>query len=590
MTYDDYMAIESILALDCGSTQTRAILIDQVGVEYRLIACTEAPSTIEPPWNDVTASVRHAVSRLSAVTGWQLLDERGQIITPEHQGGGVDAVVVITSAGRPLRLVLSGIMRDVSLASARRALSTSYVVVEGTVSLDRTEGGTHRTNDDVEGQVQMLRKVEPDAVVIVGGVDGGTSRPVLQAVEAVALACAALPEGARPPVIYAGNTELRSRVAEIVGADAELRAIDNVLPGIGLENPGPLQTEIEEMYRQTKMERLPGFGTLASWSPVQVLPTAKALAHSLHYLARLDGINVLGVDVGGSTVTVAAVVDEQPDLTVRSDLGLSYNAVRLLDEEPVESILRWLPFEMTPTDVRNELHNKALRCRTVPQTRQDLLLEQAVAREVLRLTLVDIASRWPKGPSLIYPNLLPKFHLIVGGGGILTSAPNCGQAALILLDALQPVGVSGLALDKVGLLAPLGAVAMVNPLAAAQVMEKDTLLNLGTVVAPVGMGREGDIALTFKIVYEDGRSLEVEVPYGSLEVIPLPTGQTATLELRPTRRFDVGLGTRGQAGTTKVEGGLIGIMIDARGRPLPFADDPEAQQEKMQRWLWDMGS
>jgi hypothetical protein len=226
----------------------------------------------------------------------------------------------------------------------------------------------------------------------------------------------------------------------------------------------------------------------------------------------------------------------------------------------------------------------------VPQTRQDLLLEQAVAREVLRLTLADIAPRWPEGPSLIYPNLLPKFHLIVGGGGILTNAPNYGQAALILLDALQPVGVSGLALDKVGLLAPLGAVAMVNPLAAAQVMEKDALLNLGTVVAPVGMGREGDIALTFKIVYDDGRSLEVEVPYGSLEVIPLPTGQTATLELRPTRRFDVGLGTRGQAGTTKVEGGLIGIMIDARGRPLPIADDPGAQREKMQRWLWDMGS
>jgi hypothetical protein len=82
----------------------------------------------------------------------------------------------------------------------------------------------------------------------------------------------------------------------------------------------------------------------------------------------------------------------------------------------------------------------------------------------------------------------------------------------------------------------------------------------------------------------------VEVPYGSLEVIPLPSGHTANLELRPTRRFDVGLGTKGQAGTTKVEGGIIGIIIDARGRPLPLAEDPELQREKMQRWLWDMGS
>ena len=160
----------------------------------------------------------------------------------------------------------------------------------------------------------------------------------------------------------------------------------------------------------------------------------------------------------------------------------------------------------------------------------------------------------------------------------------------MLLDALQPVGVSGLALDKARLLGPLGGAAMVQPALAAQVMERDALLNLGTVVAPVGTAREGDIALTFKIDYQDGRSLRVEVPYGSLEVIPLAPGQTADMELRPTRRFDVGLGMRGQAGTTKVEGGLMGIIIDARGRPLPLPDDPDERREKMQRWLWDVGS
>ena len=72
----------------------------------------------------------------------------------------------------------------------------------------------------------------------------------------------------------------------------------------------------------------------------------------------------------------------------------------------------------------------------------------------------------------------------------------------------------------------------------------------------------------------------------TVELFPM----TADLELRPTRRFDVGLGTRGQAGTTKVEGGMLGIIIDARGRPLPIAQDPAEQREKIQRWLWDMGS
>jgi uncharacterized protein (TIGR01319 family) len=589
MTHD-FKSIESILALDCGSTSTQATLIDCVGEEYRLVARSQAPSTVEPPWSDVMAAVRHAINELSSVTNMRLLDSQGQIITPQHQGGGVDAVVATTSAGAPLRLLLAGIMQDVSLVSARRALNTTYAVVEGMVSLNRREGGTHRVNDDIEGQVHLFQELEPDAVVIVGGVDGGASRPVLQSAEAIALACATLPEDSRPPVIYAGNAKLREQVAELVGADAKLRAVDNVLPSIGLDNPGPLQAEIEELYRQTKLERLPGFATLAAWSPVQVLPTAKALSHTVRYLARLDGISVLGVDVGGASVALASMIEEQADLSIRSDLGLSYQAASLLEHVPVEYLMRWLPFEIEPTDLINALHNKALHPLTLPQTRRDLLIEQAMAREILRLATEEIRPRWLQSSSLIYPDLLPKFHLIVGGGGVLVNAPAYGQAALIMLDALQPVGVSGLALDSVGLMAPTGAVAMVNPMAAAQVVHKDTLLNLGTVVAPVGTGREGETALTFKIEYEDGRSLEVEVAYGSLEVIPLPTGQTAKLELRPTRRFDVGLGTKGQPGTTRVEGGLIGIIIDARGRPLPMVEEPEEQRERIQRWLWDMGS
>ena len=586
----DYLSIESILALDCGSTATQALLIDRVNTDYRLIARTEAPSTVEPPWNDLMASVRQAITQLSEIIGWPLLNPQGQIITPQQQSGGVDAVVVITSASPPLRLLLAGVMREISLDSAQRALSNTYAAVEGLVSLGRRDESTSSTNDDIQGQVELLRSLKPDAVVIVGGIDGGASRPVLQAAEAVAIGSFTLPHVDRPPIVYAGNADLRSEVADVVGAEAELRAIENVRPSLDLENPGPLQAEIEELYRQRKMGRLPGFGTLASWSSVPVLPTAKAYAYTIQYLASLDGINVLGIDVGGGTSTMTSQVDGHLDLAIRSDVGLSYNTARLLDAVPLESISRWLPFEIEPAEMRNTLENKAIHYRTLPQTREDLLLEQAVAREILRLLLNDMMPRWPDGASRLYADLLPKFHLIVGGGGVLANAPTPGQAALMLLDALQPVGVTGLVLDKSRLVAPLAAVAMVNPLAAAQVTGRDALQNLGTVVAPVGSTREGETALTFKIDYDDGRSLEVEVAYGSLEVIPLATGQTADLELRPTRRFDVGLGTRGQAGTTKVEGGILGIIIDARGRPLPIAQDPAEQREKMQRWLWDMGS
>ena len=210
------------------------------------------------------ASVRHAVTQISELTGWPLLNERGQIMSPQHQLGGVDAVVVVASASTPLRLVLAGVMRDVSLVSAQRALSTTYAVVEGVISLDRRDDHTHSVNDDIQGQIDLIQSLKPDAIVIVGGVDGGASRPVLQAAEAVAIANYTMPQSNRAPIIYAGNSELRSQVAEIVGAEAELRAIDNVRPSLQLENPGPLQTEVEGLFQQRKMGRLPGFTTLSS--------------------------------------------------------------------------------------------------------------------------------------------------------------------------------------------------------------------------------------------------------------------------------------------------------------------------------------
>jgi uncharacterized protein (TIGR01319 family) len=585
-----YRSVNSILAIDCGSTNTQALLLDQVSNEYRLVARAQAPSTVGLPWNDVMASVRQAVGQLSRITGWPLLDQGGQIITPQREASGVDAFVAVLSASEPLRVVLAGLMGDVSLASARRALATSYTAIEGVISLDRRDGRRHVPNDNLEDQVQLVRELVPDALVLVGGVDGGARRPILRSATAFALACATVPHTSHPPILYAGNAELRPEVAEIVGADAELRAIDNVRPSLQVENPAPLHTEIEGVYQDRKMRYLPGFSTLASWSPVQVLPTAKAFAYSVEYLARLYGINILGIDIGGASATVAAMIDEKLDLAVRTDLGLSHNAPRLLEQVPIESIQRWLPFEMEAAEVSNVLHNKALRYHTIPQTAEEVLLEQAVAREILRLAVADLRTRWSQGVPAASGHLLPKFHLIVGAGGVLAHAPNYGQAALVLLDALQPVGVSGLAIDQLRLMAPLGAAAMANATLASQVMEKDALLNLATVVAPLGTARAGDLALTFKMEYQDGRLLQVEVPYGSLEVIPLPAGQTADLELRPTRRFDVGLGTRGQAGMTKVEGGILGIIIDARGRPLPMAEDPEEQREKTQHWLWDMGS
>jgi len=583
------LEIESILAADCGSTMTKVILIDKVEGQYRFVAQGEALTTIASPWADMLLGVRHAIGQIEEATGRLLLDEKGQLITPEQaSGNGVDAFVATTSAAAPLRLILAGLTREVSIESARHALSSTYALIEDVISLDN---GAQRGKRSDELRIRLLQHHQPDVILMVGGTDGGAVAPVADMAEVVALACSIMDSTIRPQVVFAGNKEARPLVAEILGSKAELRAVNNVRPTLDVEDLAAVQEELSRLYRERKMARLPGFEGLSTWSHlVPVLPTARAFGYLIKYLARQYGLNVVGVDIGGTTVTVASVVDGRFTSVSRSDLGLSHHVARVATEAGLENILRWLPFDMEATGARQVIANKQLRPTTVPQTRRELLLEQALAREALRLTLTEAQQRWSGGASTPYPGLSPFLDLIVGSGGVLAHAPHYGQAALILLDALQPVGVSSLALDVTSMSALLGVTATLEPLAAAQVMERDGFLSLGTVVAPVGTARRGEIALKLKITYEDGRALEVEVPYGSLEVLPLSPGHKATLELRPTSRFDIGLGAKGKGATTELEGGTVGVIIDARGRPLALPATRAEQQASVQEWLWSMGA
>ena len=107
-------------------------------------------------------------------------------------------------------------------------------------------------------------------------------------------------------------------------------------------------------------------------------------------------------------------------------------------------------------------------------------------------------------------------------------------------------------------------------------------------IAPMGTANPGDVVLQLAISYDNGSELEVEVEYGSLEVLPLPPGQTAEVHLKPAKRFNVGAGP-GRNSRRRVPGGAVGLIVDARGRPLQLPADGDERRSRMEQWLWDMG-
>ena len=565
---------ESILVADCGSTTTKVVLLDTVDSEYRFVAYAESLSTVHAPWEDLSVGVADAIRTLQETVGRSLIDQNSQLITPEQSdGSGVDCLLVVSSAAPPLRLILAGLTRDVSLSSARRAALSTYAQIEDVIALEQgLIQGQPRTDDE---KINAIWHKSPDLILLVGGTDGGTTAPVLDMIRNVLRVALYLMGEKAPPIIYAGNAELRDKVTQLLEGLCSLQITDNVRPLPDVENIGPAHEEIEVIFYEQIMMHLAGMDVLNAWSASAALPTARAADYALRYCerARESSKPALSVDIGSASV-----------------IGVGHSLPRLFELVQMRDILRWLPFEITETQAREWLMNKVLRASSIPQTPQELLLEQAVAREALRLTLVDSLPGWPgqSGRPLI-ENMIPPCDPLVGGGGILAHAPYHGHAALILLDALQPTWISALYLDEHNLLPSLGMVATINSLATAQTLLNGGLTFLGTVVAPMGRGQEGQTVLTVCPV-DKYSSARFEVAYGDLEAIPFQFLETGTvLELTPASGFDIGSGP-GKSVQIPYEGGTVGLIVDARGRPLEFSSDPRVQRQRVDRWLWEMTS
>ena len=107
------MELRSILATDCGSTTTKAILIQKIDGEYRLTHRGEAPTTVEAPFEDVTRGVLNAVMEVEELANRKLL-EGDEIISPQNGGEGVDIYISTSSAGGGLQMMVAGVVKSMS--------------------------------------------------------------------------------------------------------------------------------------------------------------------------------------------------------------------------------------------------------------------------------------------------------------------------------------------------------------------------------------------------------------------------------------------------------------------------------------------
>ena len=576
---------ESMLAIDVGAAVTRAVLFDVVEGQYRFVASGQAPSTAEAPFRDIGIGVREAITNLQNIIGTTLLGPQdNSLIAPSQADGtGVDAVVATMSAGPAVKTLVVGLLSDVSLQSARRLAESTYTRIVETLDLS-----DHRKPDQ---QMDSIARSRPDLVVLAGGTDGGASRSIQKMLEAVGLACYLMPMEKRPMVLYAGNQKLAGEVQELLGAHAgKLEITYNVRPSLETEDLAPASHELASLVMKLRGRQIKGVEELNLWSAGNLLPTAYAQGRMIRFLSRLyeSTRGLLCVNVGASAATIAAGFADDLILRVYPQFGLGENLAGLLQHTEIEGIMRWLQLDISSTTLREYLFQKSLYPSSIPATKDEHAIAQAIARQALYLAVRTAQKDFPAGARSARADLMPPLDLILAGGGVVGEGTSLGQSLLLLLDAIQPVGIMPVLLDQNNLLPLLGVAASRNHYLPVQVIESGAFIGLGTVVSVIASAGYGEQVLRARLTYSDGTEARAEVKFGGLEILPLPSGQTARLTLQPLRRADAGLGP-GIGGAVQVTGGALGVVIDARGRPLQLPGDPVRRRELIKKWHYTVG-
>lgn len=559
--------IESVLSVDVGSVNTRAVLFDLVGSSYRMLAASMVPSTHLAPIRDVQEGVISAIHHLEEITGRILLDANHKLILPTSlEGTGVDHILASSSAGLDIRIVTVGLLNEYSLANIDRLTGGTYARIVDRFSLNDPRKPEDRLNAFIQS--------EPDLVIIGGGTNHGAGRAVLRMVEQVHLAVRASQSTRRPEILYAGNETLKEKVDETLGKLTTVVTAPNVFPFSSSSDMGPVEEILTQVLNSIRAGRYKGFSELEKMTGQPIISTAGAESRIIRFqsLQQSSEKTVLGINIGSSASHFITANRGDVHTSVYGGLGVGEAMAETVDRLGLDAITRWLPMDIKSNSARDYIWQKSLFPSTIPMDGETLEIEQAVARAILAEMRRDYLG---------LPSACPdNFEPVLVSGAVIAQAPTFQQSLLMVLDGLQPTGVTTIFCDRYGLLSALGSAAVTNPTLVVQVLESGILTNLGTIISPMIKAAQGETVLHVRLSEDNGVNHEYDIRKGDIVRLPLELNKTARLSIKPLKRMDNFTGSR----NLKVVGGELGLIIDMRGRPINLSSDPTVRLENSIRW------
>ncbi|HEY8049871.1 MAG TPA: methylaspartate mutase accessory protein GlmL [Ramlibacter sp.] len=461
--------MEPLLAVDFGSTYTKAVLFDIASAG--VVATAQSPSTVA---TDVTIGLGHVLEDLSRRTGIDL--------------GRVRALACSSAAGG-LRVAVSGLVPALSLEAARRAALGAGAKIVSAHGFKLTA----RTLAEIEATA-------PDIVLLAGGTNGGDEEVILH--NAGILARSKM----STPVIVAGNECVTQECVDLLAAAGKpVRIARNLLPEVGRIDVESVHATIRELFI-TGITHAKGIDRVATQLELaaDIVPTPAAVLEAARLLAQGSGSrkgfgDTVVVDVGGATTDVHSAASGAPSIpgvvqrglpelwlkrTVEGDLGMRINAQTIVERYGRANLaqLANAPGSSVSLDeaaVDNYVGRVGQRTEHVPADTAERALDKALARAAVQVAMSRHAGSLrevytPTGSVTVQEGKdLGETAAVIGVGGVLAR----GEDPRFILEGALAAGDPqsllprnpALYLDRKYILFGIGLLAGVNPDAAAAI-------------------------------------------------------------------------------------------------------------------------
>jgi uncharacterized protein (TIGR01319 family) len=288
------MASESAVLVDVGSTYTKAVRVNAVGV---VEASARAPTLTA----DLDQGFRTVADAVLAGASWPEEAPTRQLIASSSAAGG-------------LRLFVLGLEASLTVQAGKRAAMSAGARVVGSVC----------AADLPAACPEDVTSAQADIVLLTGGSSGGDRAAIVAGAHALNWLAPGL------PVVVAGNEDAYDEVRPLLSGRPVVRFLPNVMPAIGELRPGPVQDAVREIFAEHVMGT-GRFGSGSFLAKALRMPTPAAVLAGAAVLARLGSAHgwlarPVVVDVGGATTDVHSVLEDGSSRSVEGDLGLRENA------------------------------------------------------------------------------------------------------------------------------------------------------------------------------------------------------------------------------------------------------------------------